>query len=64
MLSSMVPDFYAGFWSVVRGIGLCGTGTVTNWLLQVYVPQKAWYLKTYMDTNSSIDFEKLHQEIN
>ena len=26
MLPSMVPDFYAGFWS-------CGTGTVTDWLL-------------------------------
>ena len=25
MLSSMVPDFYAGFWS-------CGTGPVTDWL--------------------------------
>ena len=22
--------------------------------------KKAWYLKTYIDTNSSIDFEKLH----
>ena len=26
MFSSMVPDFYAGFQS-------CGTGTVTDWLL-------------------------------
>ena len=26
MFSSMVPDFYAGFLS-------CGTGTVTDWLL-------------------------------
>ena len=23
--------------------------------------KKAWYLKTYIDANSSIDFEKLHQ---
>ena len=22
--------------------------------------KKAWYLKTYIDTKSSIDFEKLH----
>ena len=22
--------------------------------------KKAWYLKTYIETNSSIDFEKLH----
>ena len=22
--------------------------------------KKAWHLKTYIDTNSSIDFEKLH----
>ena len=26
-------------------------------LLQVYVPQKAWYLKTYVDTNNSIDLK-------
>ena len=26
MLSSVVPDFYGGFWS-------CGTGTVIDWLL-------------------------------
>ena len=23
--------------------------------------KKRWYLKTYIDTNGSIDFEKLHQ---
>ena len=23
--------------------------------------KKAWYLKTYIDANSSTDFEKLHQ---
>ena len=23
--------------------------------------KKAWYNKTYIDTNNSIDFEKLHQ---
>ena len=28
-------------------------------MVQVYVPQKAWCLKTYLDTKSSIDFEKL-----
>ena len=26
--------------------------------------KKAWYHKTYIDTNSSIDFETLHQKNN
>ena len=28
--------------------------------LQVYVPQNSMAPQTYIDTNSSIDFEKLH----
>ena len=33
---------------------------LSPYYLQVYIPQKAWYHRAYIDTNSSIDFEKLH----
>ena len=34
--------------------------SLSSWCTGIYVPQKAWHLKTYIDTNNSIDFEKLH----
>ena len=38
---------------------MIGIGAFSKYYRYMYL-KKAWYLKTYIDTNSSIDFEILH----
>ena len=39
---------------------IMSTDEFPGFLYRYMYLRKAWYLKTYIDTNSSIDFEKLH----
>ena len=57
-ITSALP-FTASFGRL--GISMSSLVRVVNFSYRYMYLKKAWHCKTYIDANSSIDFEKLHQ---